>query len=177
MRVSVLLNGQPQALECEPHESLMAVLRRHGLWSVKHGCETGECGACSVLVDDRIMPTCVMLAGQVEGRSVVTTESLNPTQALHPIQQAFADTGAIQCGYCTPAMVLAAKMLLEREPNPSEAQVREALSAVNQTSNWRELFEIKQSQPYPSGMSTAASRRDTEPQRAAASSLRLRVSA
>lgn len=130
MQIQFNLNGQQQTADCRPDESLMAFLRRSGLWSVKHGCETGDCGACSVLVDGKITPTCVMLAGQVDGRSVTTLESLNPTPALHPIQQAFADTGAIQCGYCTPAMILAAKMLLDREPNPSEEQVRETLSAV-----------------------------------------------
>jgi len=130
MNLHLTLNGQPATLNCEPHETLMAVLRRHGLWSVKHGCETGECGACSILLDGRITPTCVLLAAQAEGRAIVTVEALNPTQALHPIQQAFAENGAIQCGYCTPAMVLAAKMLLDRQPNPSEAEVREALSAV-----------------------------------------------
>jgi putative selenate reductase molybdopterin-binding subunit len=130
MQLNFKLNGQSKTVECDPGDSLMKILRLSGLWSVKHGCETGECGACSVLLDGKIAPTCVMLAGQVEGRSVVTVESLNPTLALHPIQQAFADTGAIQCGYCTPAMVLAAKMLLDREPNPSEAQVRETLNAV-----------------------------------------------
>ncbi|MDW8327808.1 MAG: molybdopterin cofactor-binding domain-containing protein [Anaerolineales bacterium] len=130
MNIHLTLNGQPATLICEPHETLMAVLRRHGLWSVKHGCETGECGACSVLLDGRIAPTCVLLAAQAEGRSVVTVESLSPGHALHPIQQAFAENGAIQCGYCTPAMVLAAKMLLDRNPNPTEAEVREALGAV-----------------------------------------------
>ncbi|MFM8427394.1 MAG: molybdopterin cofactor-binding domain-containing protein, partial [Chloroflexota bacterium] len=130
MRIQFNLNGQQHTAECRTDETLMAFLRRSGLWSVKHGCETGDCGACSVLVDGKITPTCVMLAGQVDGRSVTTLESLNPTPALHPIQQAFADTGAIQCGYCTPAMILAAKMLLDREPNPSEEQVRETLSAV-----------------------------------------------
>ncbi len=130
MKLSFTLNGAPVAFECEAHETLLDVLRRNQVWSVKHGCETGECGVCSVLLDGRIAPTCVLLAPQAEGRSVVTVEALNPGQALHPIQQAFAETGAIQCGYCTPAMVLATRQLLDREPNPSEAQAREALSAV-----------------------------------------------
>ncbi|MBP7693852.1 MAG: molybdopterin-dependent oxidoreductase, partial [Anaerolineales bacterium] len=100
--------------------------------SVKHGCESGECGACSVLLDGRLTPTCVLLAPQVEGRTVVTVEALDAGagRALHPIQQAFAETGAIQCGYCTPAMVLAAQALLAAEPRPTEAQVRGALNGV-----------------------------------------------
>jgi len=108
----------------------MTALRRAKMWSVKHGCETGECGACSVLFDGRIMPTCVMLAAQAEGHSLVTVESLSSGAAVHPIQQAFIDAGAIQCGYCTPAMILATKALLEKERHPTEAQAREALSAA-----------------------------------------------
>jgi putative selenate reductase molybdopterin-binding subunit len=124
------LNGAAYEFECEPHESLMAVLRRERIWSVKHGCETGECGACSVLLDGKLTPTCVLLAGQAEGRSVVTVEGLAARLELHPIQQAFVDTGAIQCGYCTPAMILATKALLDHEKNPTEAQAREALGGV-----------------------------------------------
>src|SRR3990172_4496877 len=130
MKVHLTLNGQPREFDCAPGDSLMEVLRRSGCWSVKHGCESGECGACSVIVDGRLTPTCVMLAPQVEGRSVATLESLNPDHALHPIQQAFVDTGAVQCGYCTPAMILATKVLLDKEKHPTEAQAREALSAV-----------------------------------------------
>ena len=130
MLVQLTLNGQPREFDCAPGDSLMEVLRRSGCWSVKHGCESGECGACSVIVDGRLTPTCVMLAPQGEGRSVATLESLNPDHALHPIQQAFVDTGAVQCGYCTPAMILATKVLLGKEKHPTEAQAREALSAV-----------------------------------------------
>jgi putative selenate reductase molybdopterin-binding subunit len=130
MKVSFQLNGQPQQLDCEPSELLMTALRRNGVWSVKHGCETGECGACSVLFDGRIVPTCVMLAGQAEGHSIETVEGLTIGQEVHPIQQAFIDTGAIQCGYCTPAMIMATKMLITKEARPTEAQAREALSAV-----------------------------------------------
>ena len=130
MKVEVLLNGQTKQIESAPHESLMAVLRRAGCWSVKHGCETGECGACSVLLDGKLVPTCILLAAQAEGHTVTTLESLAPGQTLHPIQQAFIDAGAIQCGYCTPAMILAAQALLEAIPAPTESDVREALSGV-----------------------------------------------
>ncbi len=128
MMIQFTLNGRARELDCAPGESLMAVLRRAGLWSVKHGCETGECGVCSVLLDGKLTPTCVLLAAQAAGRSLVTVESLGPGQTLHPLQQAFVDSGAIQCGYCTPAMLLAAHELLQRSPRPDEAEVREALS-------------------------------------------------
>lgn len=132
MRVNIILNGQPKELICEADERLMTALRRSGMWSVKHGCETGECGACSVLVNGKLMPTCIMLAGQAEGKHIVTVESLDegPAKPLHPIQQCFAETGAIQCGYCTPAMVLATKQLLDKTASPSEAECREAISGV-----------------------------------------------
>ena len=130
MNIHLTLNAQPKQLTCAPDESLMSALRRAGVWSVKHGCETGECGACSVLLDGKLMPTCILLAAQANGHSVVTVESLSTGSEMHPIQQAFAETGAIQCGYCTPAMILATKALLDEEKHPTEAQAREALSAA-----------------------------------------------
>jgi putative selenate reductase molybdopterin-binding subunit len=130
MRIHFTLNGSARQFECDPGESLLALLRRAEIWSVKHGCETGECGACSVLMDGVLTPTCVMLAAQAEGRSLVTVEGLAAGQAVHPLQQAFIDTGAIQCGYCTPAMLLAAKALLDRTPRPTEADARAVLSGV-----------------------------------------------
>jgi len=128
--VKLNLNHQPKQFECDPGESLMSLLRRNGCWSVKHGCETGECGACSVLLDGKIVPTCVMLAGQADGHTLETVEGLTTGLEVHPIQQAFIEAGAIQCGYCTPAMILATKMLIEKESRPTEAQAREALSAA-----------------------------------------------
>ncbi|HET7088336.1 MAG TPA: molybdopterin cofactor-binding domain-containing protein [Anaerolineae bacterium] len=132
MFIDLILNGKSTQLDCAPGETLLAALRRANVWSVKHGCETGECGACSVLLDGKIVPTCVLLAAQAEGGNVVTVESLasGHTERVHPIQQAFIDAGAVQCGYCTPAMILATKALLEKEKNPTEAQAREALSAA-----------------------------------------------
>jgi putative selenate reductase molybdopterin-binding subunit len=139
MKIHFTLNGKAIELEVDGRETLLEVLReRLGLFGVKHGCETGECGACAVLIDGVPRNTCVMLAPQVDGREVVTIEALGEhphpgwrkSKGLDPIQQAFIETGAIQCGYCTPAMILAARALLREEPNPSEAQVREALSGV-----------------------------------------------
>ncbi|MBI3734577.1 MAG: molybdopterin-dependent oxidoreductase [Chloroflexi bacterium] len=130
MMIQLNLNGETRALECAPDDSLMDTLRRARCWSVKHGCETGECGSCSVLLDGALAPTCILLAAQADGHTIVTTESLTVGHEVHPIQQAFIETGAIQCGYCTPAMVLAAKALLQTEPSPTEAQAREAIGGV-----------------------------------------------
>jgi len=132
MNIQFQLNGVARTFASEPGETLMALLRRSGMWSVKHGCESGECGACSVLVDGKLTPTCVLLAAQIDGRSVETVEALDrgPGVPLHPIQQAFAETGAIQCGYCTPAMVLAAQELLGKTLTPTEAEIRDALGGV-----------------------------------------------
>src|SRR5512136_645870 len=109
MNITFTLNGTERHFDCAPGESLLSLLRRAEIWSVKHGCETGECGACSVLIDGRLTPTCVMLAAQADGHDLQTVEALSAGAELHPLQQAFIDTGAIQCGYCTPAMLLAAK--------------------------------------------------------------------
>ena len=130
VKIQLTLNAKEVQYACEPHESLMGVLRRERIWSVKHGCETGECGSCSVLLDGKLTPTCILLAGQSEGSSVITVEGLTTRHDLHPIQQAFIDTGAIQCGYCTPAMILATKALLEKEKNPSDTQARDTLAGV-----------------------------------------------
>lgn len=130
MKIRIVINGQEQRWEAAPHESLLTVLRREGNFSVKHGCETGECGACAALVDGRLRPTCVTLAAQADGHQVTTVESLGSPLKLHPIQEAFLDTGAVQCGYCTPAMMLATQRLLEQNPSPTEDEVRECLSGV-----------------------------------------------
>jgi putative selenate reductase molybdopterin-binding subunit len=130
MKIRFTLNGQPVEAEVQTDEKLMEALRRLQVWSVKHGCETGDCGACSILLDGRLTPTCVMFAAQADGHEIETVEGLAVRHELHPIQQAFVETGAIQCGYCTPAMVLAAQDLLRRVPDPTEAECREALSGV-----------------------------------------------
>lgn len=138
MRITLHVNGAPLEAEVSPGESLLSVLRRRGFFGVKHGCESGECGACSVLLDGRVINSCVFLAAQAEGHRVETIEALGEhpergwkaTAGLSALQAAFVETGAIQCGYCTPAMVLAASQLLEQQPNPGEAEVREALSGV-----------------------------------------------
>jgi putative selenate reductase molybdopterin-binding subunit len=128
MELELRINGMIKSLDVAPNESLMNVLRQEGYYSVKHGCETGECGACNVLVDGMPRPGCVTLAAQVGGSTLTTVESLGTARKLHPLQEAFIDTGAIQCGFCTPGMVLSAHALLKRNPNPTEDEIRDALS-------------------------------------------------
>ena len=139
MLIKFVLNDNPQEIEISPKKSLLELLREDfGLFGVKHGCETGECGACTVLLNGEPVNSCVMLAAQIDGNTITTIESIGEhpepgwrvSQGLDPLQQAFVDTGAIQCGFCTPAMVLAGKSLLARNINPTEAEVREALSGI-----------------------------------------------
>jgi len=115
----------------ETYKTLLEVLREDlGLTGTKHGCELGECGACAVLVDGRPILSCLLLAAECEGTEVRTVEGLANGACLHPVQVTFADLGAAQCGYCTPGMLMTACALLERNPNPSRAEIREALSGV-----------------------------------------------
>jgi putative selenate reductase molybdopterin-binding subunit len=138
MQIPITINSESKTFDVAPSETLLALLRRHAYFGVKHGCEDGSCGACLVLVNGVPMNACVTLAAQVAGKSIVTIEGIGGEQQrgwkgsepLHALQQAFVATGAIQCGYCTPALILAAKALLEQNPKPSEAEVREALSGV-----------------------------------------------
>jgi putative selenate reductase molybdopterin-binding subunit len=138
MEINLQINGIEHCLDVKAGETLLHALRTQGIFGVKHGCETGECGACTVLLDGVPVNTCVMLASQADGHRIETIENLGEhplqgwreTSGLHPLQRAFVETGAIQCGFCTPAQILAAKALLEVNPAPSEAEVREALSGV-----------------------------------------------
>ena len=138
MKLNFTLNNTPKTWDVATNESLLDALRRHGVFGVKHGCETGECGACSVLLDGVPVTSCTMLAAQADGHTVDTVEGLGEhpeqgwkhTDGLHPLQQAFIEAGAIQCGYCTPAQLLAADALLKQNPDPTETEVREALSGV-----------------------------------------------
>ena len=135
MSIQVSINGDDRDLETNANEPLLTALRRAGLYSVKHGCETGDCGACAVLLDGVLVNSCTLLARQADGRRIETLEGLAPELPgqrgeLHPLQRAFIETGAIQCGYCSPAQMLAAKSLLERQPDPTEDEVRDALAGV-----------------------------------------------
>lgn len=128
--ILVTLNGTPATLQAAVGDTLLEALRARGVHSVKHGCETGECGACAVIVDGVARPSCVMLAEQARDRAITTVEALGSAERLHPLQEAFVETGAIQCGYCTPAMIVAAYDLLAQNPNPSATDVQDALSGA-----------------------------------------------
>ena len=130
MNITLTVNGEERTYTCEPHESLRAVLRREGFFSVRFGAETGETGSAAILLDGRLVSAEIMLAAQAHGHSVETLEGLNPQRGLHPIQEAFVEAGAIQSGYSTPATILAAKALIDSNPNPTEADVRDALSGI-----------------------------------------------
>ena len=129
MRVELTVNGERREADAWAGESLLYVLReRLGLPGSKNACEQGECGSCSVLLDGRLVCACLVLAAQADGHELVTVEGLGEDGGLHPVQEAFAETGAVQCGFCTPGFVVAAADLLARNPHPSEDQIREALS-------------------------------------------------
>ncbi len=128
MELELSINGVIKSLDVTPNESLLTLLRREGYYSVKRGCESGECGACAVLVDGVSRPSCVTLAAQAGGCSLMTVESLGNSHKLHPLQEAFIDTGAVQCGFCTSGMLLSAYALLKKNPAPEEEEVRQALS-------------------------------------------------
>jgi carbon-monoxide dehydrogenase small subunit len=124
-RVRCTVNGQEVQFLCEPHQSLLECLRDIlGLTGAKEGCNDGNCGACSVLLDGRLVNSCLVLGVEVEGRQVTTVEGLADWRGLHPLQRAFIELDAIQCGYCTPGMLIAAKALLDRHPRPSERTIR-----------------------------------------------------
>lgn len=130
MQIQVTINGINKTFTCEPGDTLMRVLRREGYVSVRFGSDSGETGAAAVLVDGKLVSTDVMLAAQADGHAIETVEGLSHGLQLHPIQEAFIRVGAIQSGYSTPAMILATKALLEKNPNPTEAEVRDALSGI-----------------------------------------------
>lgn len=127
MRVRMTIDGRHETADIDPGESLMDALRRLGSTSVKNGCDRGDCGACAVLLDGRAVSSCLVFAAKADGRNVQTVQSL-ATPALHPLQRTALDAGAVQCGFCTPAMLLTAMDLLERSPHPTEEQVREAIA-------------------------------------------------
>jgi carbon-monoxide dehydrogenase small subunit len=126
--IEFTLNGEPAEVAFAPHKTLLEVLREDlNLMGTKHGCELGECGTCAVLVNGRSVLSCLMLGLDAEGRSVETVEGMASPAGLHPLQETFADTGAAQCGYCTPGFLLVAKELLATNPKPTREEIKEAL--------------------------------------------------
>jgi carbon-monoxide dehydrogenase small subunit len=129
LRLAFTVNGEGREVLVEPWKTLLEVLREDlGLTGTKHGCELGECGACAVLADGELVLSCLVPAVECQGRAVTTVEGLRDGPELHPLQAAFADHGAAQCGYCTPGMLVAAKWLLDREPDAGRERIAEALS-------------------------------------------------
>lgn len=128
-QVQCTINGELAEFLCEPRQSLLEALRDVlGMTGSKEGCLTGDCGACSVIVDGRVVCSCLMLGVEAEGKTIVTVEGLARGSELHPLQRKFLEDAALQCGVCTPGFLVAAKALLDRNPSPSEAEVRYALA-------------------------------------------------
>ena len=128
MTITLTINGTRRTVDIDPGEKLLDLLRREGVMGVKVGCGSGDCGACAVLVDGRAVNSCLLYAAKADGAEVVTIEGLERDGALHPVQEAFLDEGGIQCGYCTPGMVISAVDLLSRNPDPTEDEIRQGLS-------------------------------------------------
>ena len=146
MRVALTVNGEPHEAEVWEGESLLFALReRLGLPGSKNACEQGECGSCSVLLDGTLVCSCLVLAAQADGHSVVTVEGLARDGELHPVQEAFAETGAVQCGFCTPGLIVATVDLLEQNSDPSDDEIREALSGnLCRCTGYAKIFEAVQ---------------------------------
>jgi len=128
MTITLTINGVRKTVQIEPGEKLLELLRRAGVMGVKKGCGSGDCGACAVLLDGRAVNSCLVFAAKADGREVVTVEGLSEGGRLHPIQEAFVVEGAVQCGYCTPGVVITSFDLLSRNPDPTEDEIRQALS-------------------------------------------------
>ena len=125
LHIETTINGEPAEFLCDPHETLLSALRNGlGLTGTKEGCATGDCGACSVLLDRRLVPACLVLAPEAQGQTVTTIEGISTDDALHPLQQKFLEHAALQYGVCTPGFIVAAKALLDAKPNPSEEETR-----------------------------------------------------
>jgi len=138
MMIKFQLNGSPAEWEIKPNEILLDTLRRMGLKGAKEGCRQGECGVCTVLLDGKPINSCLLYTARIDGRKLLTIEGVTPPKKkdlscekeLHPIQEAFLEAGSVQCGYCTPGMVLSTKALLDKNPNPSEPEIKKALEGV-----------------------------------------------
>jgi carbon-monoxide dehydrogenase small subunit len=128
--IRLIVNGQPYEVAVKPSDSLLHVLRdKLGLKGTKNGCNVGDCGACTVLIDGKPVRSCLMLAVKARGKEITTIEGLaDANGALHPLQKAFVEHGAIQCGFCTPGMILTAKALLDENPQPSEEEIRNSMA-------------------------------------------------
>ncbi len=143
VHLTLQVNGESEEVSFAPYKTLLEVLREDMfLTGTKHGCELGECGACAVLVDGQPLLSCLELAVECEGRAIETVEGLADGSALHPLQAAFADLGGAQCGYCTPGILMTAKALLEKEPEPTRERIREAISGnLCRCTGYQQIYE------------------------------------
>jgi aerobic carbon-monoxide dehydrogenase small subunit len=143
VKITVTVNGEPQETEIWPGESLLFALReRLGLPGSKNACEQGECGSCSVLLDGSLVCACLVLAAQADGHEVVTVEGIAEGNGLHRVQEAFAETGAVQCGFCTPGLIVATVDLLRQNGEPTDDEIREALSGnVCRCTGYAKIFD------------------------------------
>jgi len=143
MKIALRVNGEPREAEIWPGESLLFALReRLGLPGSKNACEQGECGSCSVLLDGRLVCACLVLAAQADGHDVVTVEGLSDDGGLHAVQEAFVRAGAVQCGFCTPGLIVATVDLLAHSPDPSDDEIREALSGnLCRCTGYQKIFD------------------------------------
>ncbi len=143
MRIELVVNGEPREADVWGGESLLFTLREQlGLPGSKNACEQGECGSCSVLLDGKLVCACLVLAAQADGHEVATVEGLAENGELHRVQEAFVEAGAVQCGFCTPGLVVATAALLERIPQPSDDEIREALSGnLCRCTGYQKIFD------------------------------------
>lgn len=142
-KVQLKINGQAFDLEVPPSRTLLEVIREDlGLTGTKEGCGQGECGACTVILDGKTVNSCLVLAGQADGKQITTIEGLAQGEKLHPVQQAFIDRGGLQCGFCSPGMILSAKVLLDENPDPDEEAIRKALAGNTcRCTGYSKIFE------------------------------------
>jgi len=145
--ITLTVNGTEHELAIEPNRTLLDVLRYDlELTGTKKGCDVGECGSCTVILNGKPVNACLVLAIQANGAEIITIEGLKPPQGLHPLQQAFVEKGAIQCGFCSPGMLLSASSLLKQNPNPTEEEIRTALSGnLCRCTGYQKIVEAIQS--------------------------------
>ena len=145
--ININVNNKPYKLSVEPNQTLLEILRiQLGLTGAKVGCNMGDCGACTVIMDGKPVNSCLVLAVQANGRNILTIEGVETEQGIHPLQQAFIDKGAIQCGFCTPGIILSAKSLLENNPEANEKEIREAISGnLCRCTGYQKIVEAIQS--------------------------------
>jgi carbon-monoxide dehydrogenase small subunit len=147
IKVNFVINGQQRKIEIPPNISLLDLLRDHlGLMGTKKGCEIGECGACTVIVNGKAVNSCIVLAPQVNGKSIYTIEGLGTETSLHPLQRAFVEKGAVQCGFCTPGMLMSLKALYDDNPNATHEEMKNAISGnLCRCTGYQQIIEAAKS--------------------------------